>query len=512
MTSNCPPLLAETKESEKDLSNLPYIEKEIKGKDNNILYNIKIYNAKKSIIIKINRDKDFSEIIYKNEYTLEQFIEINNFFKSFSSIQEIYTDFFENFNKKEIIIIENEYKLKVKYKFEYLEKTKEIIFDFDNYNINLNNIVIKLCDKIKEIEQINLNIKKLNKELEGQKIKLNDNENKINDKIDKNAFEIIKKKLEDNSNKIKDLTEIKERQKVINLFIGSIFIFIIGYIIMYIIISNNRKNDKFKSIINKIRNKDEEIKIINNKIKNIDDKFKYNENKINNTDDEFISLNNKFKEIDDKFKSIDNTYNDDFSSINNKIKITDDKIKDIDDKINKLENSLIMKVIVWGKEYFIFKTLMNDGIMKYFHKKIKKYNLLYLASRDGYGVEDFHEKCDGKGFTVILVLTEKNKIFGGFTELEWNKRKRIEFEEGDKGFLFSVNNNKIYYNKNKYKIHNGDWIGPCFDNGGFTIFGYFGFDDTKSISNFDISGGEYVLAGEEKFSIRDYAVYQIDLE
>ncbi len=51
-------------------------------------------------------------MIYENEYTLEDFIEIDNFFKSFSSIQEIFTDFFENFKEKEIIISEHEYKLK----------------------------------------------------------------------------------------------------------------------------------------------------------------------------------------------------------------------------------------------------------------------------------------------------------------------------------------------------------------------------------------------------------------
>ena len=155
---------------------------------------------------------------------------------------------------------------------------------------------------------------------------------------------------------------------------------------------------------------------------------------------------------------------------------------------------------------------MNNGINKYFPKKIKKYNLLYLASRDGYEIEKFHEKCDDKKFTVILVLTEKNKIFGGFTELEWDISDRKGNKEGDKGFLFSVNNNKIYYKKKSYKILNGHWIGPNFGFGGFDIFFDYGFDNTNKHSDFDISEGEFVLAGEDYFSIREYAVYQIDLE
>ena len=66
-----------------DLNNLPFIQKEVKGEDNDILYTIKIYNTKQSIIFNIYKSNDFSEMIYENEYTLEDFIEIDNFFKSF---------------------------------------------------------------------------------------------------------------------------------------------------------------------------------------------------------------------------------------------------------------------------------------------------------------------------------------------------------------------------------------------------------------------------------------------
>ncbi len=154
---------------------------------------------------------------------------------------------------------------------------------------------------------------------------------------------------------------------------------------------------------------------------------------------------------------------------------------------------------------------MNEGIMNNFNKKIKKYNLLYLASRDGYDTEYFHKRCDGKAFTVTLVITEENKIFGGFTELEWNKNDGSKY--GNKGFIFSLNNNKIFYNKNKYNIFNGDRIGPSFNYGGFDIYSKFGVDNTKNLkSNFDVSGIEYILAGKNYFSIKDYAVYQIELE
>ena len=55
--------------------------------------------------------------------------------------------------------------------------------------------------------------------------------------------------------------------------------------------------------------------------------------------------------------------------------------------------------------------------------------------------------------------------------------------------------------------------GPSFDDNAFYISYDYGFDETKrSGISFDVSGKEYVLAGKYEFSIKTYAVYQIELE
>ena len=46
-------------------------------------------------------------------------------------------------------------------------------------------------------------------------------------------------------------------------------------------------------------------------------------------------------------------------------------------------------------------------------------NLLYRASEHDYHVNKFHERCDGHRNTMTLVLTETDKIIGGFTPLPW---------------------------------------------------------------------------------------------
>jgi hypothetical protein len=46
--------------------------------------------------------------------------------------------------------------------------------------------------------------------------------------------------------------------------------------------------------------------------------------------------------------------------------------------------------------------------------------LIYRGSRDGFKAAVFHSKCDKKGPTLIIIKSEFGKIFGGFTDIEWN--------------------------------------------------------------------------------------------
>ena len=157
--------------------------------------------------------------------------------------------------------------------------------------------------------------------------------------------------------------------------------------------------------------------------------------------------------------------------------------------------------------------MVNEGIKKYFNKNIRKFELLYQASIDGFGSYNFHKKCDGKKNTIVLVITDNNRIFGGFTELEWDDYSG--YKEGNKGFIFSINDNKIYYNKSKYKIKCESYLQPQFEDG-FEIYSYnndnHGYDLTYKNDEFNAEGREEALAGEIEFKIKDYAVFQIYLE
>jgi hypothetical protein len=65
--------------------------------------------------------------------------------------------------------------------------------------------------------------------------------------------------------------------------------------------------------------------------------------------------------------------------------------------------------------------------------------LLYRSSRDGFGANDFHFKCDAKSSTLTILKTKKfGFVFGGFTSTPWHSLGR--WESDPNAFLFSLVN------------------------------------------------------------------------
>ena len=62
--------------------------------------------------------------------------------------------------------------------------------------------------------------------------------------------------------------------------------------------------------------------------------------------------------------------------------------------------------------------------------------LLYRGSKDGWKYLDFHTRCDGKGATIVLYKTDKNKRCGGFNSVGWQSKG--EMTTDNFAFLFSL--------------------------------------------------------------------------
>ena len=70
-------------------------------------------------------------------------------------------------------------------------------------------------------------------------------------------------------------------------------------------------------------------------------------------------------------------------------------------------------------------------------------NLIYRRSRDGFTSKAFHSKCEYSKFpTISFIKSDKNKIFGGYTEQTWEGNG--VYKNDRKAFLFSFSNNEKY--------------------------------------------------------------------
>jgi hypothetical protein len=84
-------------------------------------------------------------------------------------------------------------------------------------------------------------------------------------------------------------------------------------------------------------------------------------------------------------------------------------------------------------EFGIFPSIFND-------LKNMTFELLYRGSRDGFGMAEFHRRCDGRSRTLVLVKTTNNNIFGGYTPLEWDSKSGYKKDERMETFLFTLRN------------------------------------------------------------------------
>ena len=116
---------------------------------------------------------------------------------------------------------------------------------------------------------------------------------------------------------------------------------------------------------------------------------------------------------------------------------------------------------------------------------------------------------------MTLVETMTGRRFGGFTDAQWEQSSGSH-KSGSNGFLFSLDNNEIYYNKNnQYNIYCNSSYGPCF---GGTSDLY--ISDTCNSNNcsdgsgsyYETNGKQYALAGSNNFFVRDYEVFQLELQ
>ena len=129
------------------------IEYEIQG-INNKLYDLKIFKNPNSISFHL-KGKSILDKIYKKEISLEEFYNINRFFRQYLSIEDLFNNLFINLQNSELSISEiseNNNKIKLILLMEIRGKKEEIPFTLEQNQSESENLIFNLTEHIKEIE------------------------------------------------------------------------------------------------------------------------------------------------------------------------------------------------------------------------------------------------------------------------------------------------------------------------------------------------------------------------
>ena len=191
-----------------------------------------------------------------------------------------------------------------------------------------------------------------------------------------------------------------------------------------------------------------------------------NKNKLSFIIHSYISIENNIKEINIINENMKKCTNSNYLEIN--FYPYEEGMNNFIEKINtfgQLNYSGFCKLSTIIKDDFDKENSIIKWIKEKVNKNEIKFELIFKMKENGNDSDDFHKFCDNKGPTLILIKTTKNRIFGGFTPLEWNKNKSYLTDESGKTFIFSLDLMKKYDmidKGNKAILNNeGPWFGDC---------------------------------------------------
>jgi hypothetical protein len=180
----------------------------------------------------------------------------------------------------------------------------------------------------------------------------------------------------------------------------------------------------------------------------------YNCLNIENAINSINELNIKTKKNNYKYLYLEFNFHEE-NCINNISKILNENLNYSKIQYNFLNDSNILKT---KKD--------QEKMLHFLNKKFKSFELIYRGTRDGDSAKNFHQKCDNRGPTLTICKEKDGKIFGGYTETNWDSDNR-HAKSDKEAFIFSITGNKKIKTKNTdNSIECNKDFGPIFGFGG----------------------------------------------
>ena len=165
-----------------------------------------------------------------------------------------------------------------------------------------------------------------------------------------------------------------------------------------------------------------------------------------------------------------------------------------------------------------------DFILNYIRQNDPLFNftmmqLLYRGSRDGDSTQTCHELCDNKQNVLIIMKSDTNYVFGGYSKIGFKTNNNInngEYLIDNNCFLFSLNLKKIYPVINNQKIICNliNKYGLCFDLSLAFFDNFMHVNEnviySKIKRKFNGINNEYEMnGGRDKFQCKELEVFQL---
>jgi len=159
--------------------------------------------------------------------------------------------------------------------------------------------------------------------------------------------------------------------------------------------------------------------------------------------------------------------------------------------------------IVWSEAAFV------QDLLSAVSKRMG--DVLYTASIDGDSVSDFHDACDDEGPTVVIVETTSGNVFGGYTDVSWDKSG--SWKSSSTSFLFRLRPTMVHYGikngKENHAMYMHGGYSPTFGGGHDLYIASGALGNEKSFTNGKGYTTNHELNdGVKHFQVKDYIVLQ----
>lgn len=173
------------------------------------------------------------------------------------------------------------------------------------------------------------------------------------------------------------------------------------------------------------------------------------------------------------------------------------------------------------QHYNFLKSLLKFNSLDELERNIHP---LYLGSSHNFSASKFHELCDNKGPTLILIRSTTKSLFGGFSSRSWSSKNIFFPAPGSFLFSLSKQTKHILYRDEDKAMGGFRDKGPTFGDGHEVIdLGLSDKCEGNKLSEDNLGNGYSLpnhvqfgseeakgfLAGEEKFQVEEYEVFAV---